>query len=213
MFRGVNGEMMETQIQPAPVTPKPQAPLHLRYARVLALVGAGAQYRRTRQSQHGSLEEAGRAIHTLTDFRQLCALDLRETWCHDRDFKVRTVHHRVETWERVYAHWRKWRGGPAYGPVIIIAAIDKSGTYSIRISDEQRSSDERLWDKFEAVCKELMAPPHLVAGFRSACERDEARLACMAAALKSKVGSAPDSASHALPGPSTGLPPGRGQSE
>lgn len=190
---------MEHKIKIA-VTPELKAPLHQRYARVLALVGAGALHRRNRQSQRGSLEEAGRAIRTFTDFRQLCALDLRETWCHDRDFKVRTVHNRIETWERVYAHWRKWRGGPDHGPVLLVSAVDKACTYSIATGEERRTSEERLWDTIEKAYEKLQIPAGMVAGFRNACERIM-REACHAQAEQGKVNPVSEPSGYAPPEP------------
>lgn len=157
-----------------------------RYARVIALIGNGAHAREDRKSQRELLEEAGREIETLTDFRRLCTAELRDRWFMDRDTKVRTVHHCVETWTSVYRYWYKYHGSPNDHPEVTISAVDRTGTYQVTPIPERRTSAARLWDTIENTSAKLNLPTELVAQFRRDGEIALIQ-ACNAKAESSKV--------------------------
>ena len=185
---------------PVPANPEWNGGVRKRYARVLALVGRGAQDRRTRKSQRAVLEEAGREIRNRTDFRLLCAADLFDAWQYQTDTGYRVVHHQVETWVRIYAHWYKWRSGPDDAPVIIITAMNDSGHYAISFSHERRDPRERLWASIEKACEKLGVPDQMVAEFRAECEtlaqNKLVQNTCEPPAAQGKVNSLPEDANR-----------------
>ena len=140
-----------------------------RFARVLNVIGASSRLRRGAQLQGLTLADVARDIPTFRLFRQLCAADLLDCWFNDRDTGVRSVHHRKETWLRLYRHWYARLGASGDPPAIRITALDNSGFYTITPDTERRSADDH-WRRLMAAGRALNIPDAVLEAFRSANE-------------------------------------------
>lgn len=54
-----------------------------------------------------------------------------DTWCNDRDSKVRTTDNRCETWEGLYRHWYAHYGTKAHPPAIRVRSVGRTGFYVV----------------------------------------------------------------------------------
>ena len=144
--------------------------LRQKYARVITVVGATARMRHGIRQQGLTLADVAQDILTFRDFSMLCREDMRDAWINDSERRTpRTTGNRVDTWERLYAHWYARRGTSGEPPAIRVRAQDRQGTYTVEPAEERRS-EERLWSDFMRKTRALHIPQHLSDAFRRATE-------------------------------------------
>ena len=139
----------------------PYVPILKRYARVIAVVGGAARFRRNAKWQSVTLADAAREIPGYREFCKLCSADMLDTWFNDRDSNVRTTDNRCETWERLYRHWYGHHGAKEHPPAIRVRSVGRTGAYVVEAAIERRSA-ERIWGKAAKALREAKLPEHVI---------------------------------------------------
>ena len=136
------------------------------YARVLGVVRHAARYRRETRERGGTLREAARLMPHFSVFKILCLLDLSKTWREDRENKVRSVHHRRDTWEVVYRYWYRAHGNADDPPTVRIRSVNRRGVYEVLPVEDRRTSDA-LWGRLLDCGIALHIPKEALDAFRA----------------------------------------------
>ena len=190
---------------PAKTPPSPpQLPILKRYPRVIAVVSGASRFRGDAKLQGVTLADVAPEIPKFREFCSLCSADMFDTWCNDRDRKVRTTDNRCDTWERFYRHWYAHHGTKEHPPAIKVRSVGRTGSYVVAAAIERRSA-ERLWSSVAKACRAAKIPQHIIEEFQRANEHFFAEYE--AAALASASAAAPGAAAGTPPGTPSSTPP------